>query len=73
MIQLFIVILSLQPEGDKWAKWWRRMWSGLAMVFGFFGYLHLGRTVGLILLILGVQSRVYKEIVVIQLNISKEK
>lgn len=43
------------------------------MVFGFFGYLHLGRTVGLILLILGVQSRVYKEIVVIQLNISKEK
>lgn len=43
------------------------------MIFGFFSYLHITRTVGLVLLIVAVQSLVYRELVKIPLNANKEK
>lgn len=66
------VCASLQPEEERWKKWNRRFWTTLAMIFGFFGYLHLTRTAGLVTLIIGVQSLVYRELVKIQLNKNKE-
>jgi hypothetical protein len=64
--------LAQNPE-ERWKKWWRRMWTSLAMIFGAFGYLYATRTFGLVALIVGVQSLVYRELVQIQLNLNKER
>lgn len=67
--------LTPPPESDeeKWKKWNRRFWTTLSMIGGFFTLLHVTRTIGLVLLIILVQSQVYKELVSIAMKQSSER
>ena len=62
-----------QKKANRWRDWSVRWATSVAMIVGFIAYLVSLRQVGIVVFVFAIQTLIYRELVKIPLNISKER
>lgn len=66
-------LLLEQPTTKRWRDWWLRFSMTLLMISGCFAYIFITKQPGVVLMVFVLQGLIYRELITIALNDSKER